>query len=51
MENETDTIREEKEKRNPVLRLRLKTTIIKRILRKGCDWIKLAETGTRARML
>jgi len=42
MENEIDTNREETEKRNPVLRLRLQTTIIQRILRKGCDWIKLA---------
>jgi len=29
-------------KRNPVVRLRLQTTIIQQILRKGCDWIKLA---------
>jgi len=42
MENETDTFREENAERNPVLRLRLQTTIIQRILRRGCDWIKLA---------
>jgi hypothetical protein len=41
MENETDTNREESEKRNPVLRLRLELTIIQRMLRKECDWTKL----------
>jgi hypothetical protein len=42
MEHETDTMREDSEKSSPVLRLRLQTTVVQRILREGCDWIKLA---------